>query len=177
MRGKWRTVIALSASLLVTGGASAAMPALAQASVTHASAGASAGKVVLADPFEMCDGINGSGHCLNAWNGGPLVKAYTGGVGNDAFSWGGNGSQVQIWDSNTGMYVGDYLDNSQDAKAGLNSTAGAWGSYFTAYSCGVNQGVSFHNNHWNAWLSGGDSDGDQFYLNVSDSKCYYSNSF
>lgn len=125
---------------------------------------------------QLCDQIvSGSGYCLNAWNAGPLVKAYTHNVTNNNFQWSGSGSSVVIEDMNTGTYIGDYQNNSGDAKAGLNGY-GAWGSFFTEYSCGEG-GVSFHNNHWNAWLSFSDSDGSQVYLNTGNGSCLYETSF
>ena len=100
---------------------------------------------------EVCDSFLTT--CMNAWNGGPLVKDYREGVTNDAFNifqdTGACNSGltspncpitgvprgleiVYIEDDYTDGIVGDYQNNSGDARAGL--TLGApWGYRMVLY--------------------------------------------
>lgn len=127
---------------------------------------------------QYCDQIIG-GYCLNAWNGGPLIKAYTSGVLNNNFNvnLNGNTTTIEYMNAGGGLFIGDYNNSSTDAKAGLDGPAG-WGTYYNAYPCGSDgAGLAFHNNHWNAWLSSSDSDGSQFYLNTGTAECFYRSTF
>jgi hypothetical protein len=126
---------------------------------------------------EICDSIIG-GYCLNAWNGGPLVKAYTSGVQSDYFQVNPlGGGLYDIEDMNTGTYVGDYNNNQYDAKAGLVGYGG-WGYRFQELGCeGITGGVTFVNVHWGGRLSASDSDGAQFYLNTDSNQCFLEKSF
>jgi hypothetical protein len=138
-----------------------------------------------ANTTEMCFG----GSCLNAWNGGPLVKVYQGGAANDYFEpyYNTNNGYYEILFLNMTPYghycVGDYNNNANDAKAGLYSdcTAGriAWGANFTedTSSCGAGD-IAFHNVHWGGWLApAGLSNGSQFYLNNPSKHCFSVSSF
>jgi hypothetical protein len=127
--------------------------------------------------YEICDGIM-DGYCINAWNGGPFVKAYTSGVTNDYFQVNSLGNGLyDIEDMNTGTYVGDYNNDQYDARAGLVGYGG-WGYRFYKNGCeGITGGMSFWNVHWNNTLSAPDSDGAQFYLNTTFSQCFIQKQF
>jgi hypothetical protein len=118
---------------------------------------------------EVCDDAN---YCLNAWNGGPLVKAYKSGVQNDIFVIVYEGNFLySIIDQDGGPfdenYIGDNNNNPGDAKAGLVG-AGSWGTAFQE-NAGICPSGEFalYNNHWKAYLNFSDSDGSQVYLNSS----------
>lgn len=123
---------------------------------------------------EVCAGDPTQGaFCLNAWNGGPLVKAYTGQVTNDDFQLNCGSQNCNIEDQNTGTYVGDYQNSKYNAKAGLVGYGG-WGTNFGVTpgddSCGND--FLLHNFHWAANLSFGFFDGAQAYLNTGDDTCF-----
>lgn len=131
---------------------------------------------------QQCD-QGGTGFCLNAWNQGPLVKAYTPGVLNDAFGLeqinGNTWSIVAKSPCCNGLLVGDYNNDSGSAKAGLDFS-GSWGTAFTAYNDSTtcpNGGTAFKNNHWGGWLEATDSDGSQFYLNTGTPECFVGSTF
>lgn len=143
---------------------------------------------------EVCDSFLTT--CMNAWNGGPLVKDYSEGVTNDAFNifqdTGACNSGltspncpitgvprgleiVYIEDEFTNGIVGDYQNNSGDAKAGL--TLGApWGYRMVLYG-GIGGGTfqladahwtsNWNNIHGVGWKTSGN--GNQVYLNVYNS--------
>jgi hypothetical protein len=123
-----------------------------------------------------------SNYCLNGWNGGPYVNAYTSGVANNDF--------VAFYNSDTGYenieYTGngaysdecvsDYGNSSSDARAGLDGYCEtdqiAWGANFQLYSCG-DGAAAFENVHWGGWLAPSSlSDGAGFYLNNSTEHCF-----
>lgn len=123
-----------------------------------------------------------NGYCLNAWNGGPYVNAYTSGVANNNF--------LAFYNSYTGYYnieytgngpysdecVSDYGNSSGDARAGLTGYCQAdqiaWGANFQRYSCGDGE-YAFKNVHWGGWLGPqSSSDGAGFYLNKPTQWCF-----
>lgn len=133
-----------------------------------------------ASTTEMCWGAI----CLNAWNGGPLVKVFSGGAANNYFEpyQNPNNGYYEILFLNQTPYghdcVGDYNNNANDAKAALYSdcTAGriAWGANFTedTSNCGAGT-MAFRNVHWGGWLGpAGLNNGDQFYLNKPSRYCF-----
>jgi hypothetical protein len=135
--------------------------------------------------YQICFG----GSCLNAWNGGPLVKVYSSGAANNFFETyhNPNNGYYEILFLNMTPYghdcVGDYNNNPNDAKAGLYSdcTAGsiAWGANFTEDTshCGAGE-IAFRNVHWGGWLApAGLSNGSQFYLNNSSAHCFSVSTF
>lgn len=118
---------------------------------------------------------NPASPCLNKWNDGSLIKAYTPGATNENYviQLTGDGSgNVQIYDPNTGQCVGDYQNNSGDAKASdyencPSSGVAGWGTVFSYYSTGCpNASGVLYNHHWNGDLSANAANGSQFYLNV-----------
>jgi hypothetical protein len=121
-------------------------------------------------------------YCLNGWNGGPYVNAYTSGVANNDF--------VAFYNSDTGYenieYTGngtysdecvsDYGNSSGDARAGLDGYCEAneiaWGANFQLYNCG-DGAAAFKNVHWGGWLAPASlSDGAGFYLNDPTEHCF-----
>jgi len=134
---------------------------------------------------QVCDGSN---YCLNAWNNGPDVNAYTGGVLNDEFYVYNPGTgyvNIQFAGADGGNYVsdcvGDLGNSSTDARAGLYSNCTgsdaqvAWGANFTEHSCTVagESGEAFKNVHWGGWLApASESDGAAFYLNSGNEDCF-----
>ena len=119
-------------------------------------------------------------YCLNAWNGGPEVNAYSTGVINNNFMAFANADGYEtIAFTGGGTYnnqcVSDYGNNSGDARAGLDgycqSGQIAWGANFQLQYCG-NSTWAFWNVHWQGWLVAGSQDGDAFYLNVQTRHCY-----
>jgi len=129
------------------------------------------------DPGELCEGGTGTGGlCLNAWNGGPFVKAYGANVTNDAFSLVSTGGLYYAVEyTNTGNIIGDVYNNKNDARAGLTDT-GAWGTVFTIGSSGCGSGFAIRNNHWGAYLGFSFFSGAQAYLNTS-AVCFTAYSF
>jgi hypothetical protein len=118
--------------------------------------------------------------CLNAWNGGPFVKVYTLGAGNNDFTMinlgGGNvgleDSGDNPWASNC---VGDAYNDQNHADTSLDACGSGWGTNFTTSTSGCPAGwIAFHNNHWNAWLGPPDSygNGSPFYLNKPNKICF-----
>jgi hypothetical protein len=123
--------------------------------------------------------------CLNSWNGGPEVNAYS--LGDAA-----NNSFDAVLDENTqswniqfvgsGNYkadcIGDLGNNSQDARAGLYSDCKtgtvAWGANFMRDTSACPPGqMAFRNNHWGGWLGpSGLTAGDVFYLNQASIVCF-----
>src|ERR1700730_12329648 len=78
-------------------------------------------------------------YCLNAWNTGPEVNAYTSGsVNNDFIAFANSDGYETIEFTGGGYYndqcVSDYGNNSGDARAGLNEYCAsgqiAWGANF-----------------------------------------------
>jgi hypothetical protein len=130
---------------------------------------------------QFCDGTS----CLNAWNGGPYVNAYTQGViANNYFSiyYASGWLGIQFTGNSNSPYdyecISDYGNSSTDARAGLNGDCAAgsiaWGAKFTAYSCDSGQGTAFKNQHWNGWLAPSHSgNGAPFYLNSSTEACFH----
>jgi hypothetical protein len=144
---------------------------------------------------EVCDSFLTT--CLNAWGGGPLVKDFSEGVTNDGFfifqdTGACNGGLtspncpitgvpsrleiVYIQDAYTSGIVGDYQNNSGDAKAGL--TPGApWGYRMVLYG-GIGGGTfQLADAHWTSnWSSvhglgwNASGNGNQVFLNVANSK-------
>jgi hypothetical protein len=124
-------------------------------------------------------------YCLNAWNGGPDVDAYTPGVGNNDF-WAFQNSDgyETIEYTGVGSYsqecVSDLGNSSTDARAGLNGYCAkgqiAWGANFQLKSCTQLNGLTgwaFKNVHWPGWLAPNNSNsGAPFYLNDPNETCF-----
>jgi hypothetical protein len=127
---------------------------------------------------QYCDG---GGYCLNAWNEGPQVNAYTETHVNNNFSAFANHDGYETIEYlGPGPYVheciSDYGNSSGDARAGLNQYCDsgqiAWGANFTVEGCG-NSTYAFKNVHWGGYLTpNSNSDGSPFYLNSRTRTCY-----
>jgi hypothetical protein len=122
--------------------------------------------------------FNGIGY-FNAWSGGPYIKEYNSPAANNDFNvTSSDGTNFVIRLSNNGgengYCIGDEFNQVGAAKAYLNPCGSGipWGGYFTEQNCYPAPGFAFHNNHWNAWFSGGDSNGNQYYLNTGDRECF-----
>jgi hypothetical protein len=122
----------------------------------------------------------GSSGCMNAWNGGPLIKAYTVNTGNNDFfteSINGGG-YTQLGFGGSGPYnaycIGDDGNSTGDAKAALLSCANGipWGGNFQLLYDGTRNCYEFYDYHWQGYLSGGTVNGDQFYLNSDNPECF-----
>jgi len=126
---------------------------------------------------EICAALSGSpiSPCMNKWNNGALVKSYSPGGTNEKYEIQSlSGGGFQIFDPNTGDCVGDYLNNSGDAKASdldscpSSGTAG-WGTVYDYNTTGVNgcqRGSGLlYNRHWAGYASGAAANGSQWYLN------------
>jgi|SRR5580698_10950029 hypothetical protein len=120
----------------------------------------------------ICDD---AGYCLNAWNGGPLIKAYTNGVANDSFKINGVGTDlynIQFTGGNN-EYLGDYQNSKTDAKAGLVGSGGWGGGLQLIYTTGCpGEEFAIWDNHWQGYLIMSDSDGAQVYLNATSGSCF-----
>lgn len=128
--------------------------------------------------FQYCDP---SGHCINAWNGGPQVNAYRNGVVNNNFDMipyppGGQYAWV-IQSQTTGTYVGDYGNSQSSARAGLVGYGG-WGTIFYRYPgyCNISGEAAFWNPHWQAWFSSNSTNGAPYYLNTGNKQCFSTDS-
>jgi hypothetical protein len=149
-------LLATGAAALANGSASAAVPAASPA------------------PDGICTGNS----CLNAWNGGPFVNAYTGGTANsnDEFIIVESGANVEIQFLGSGSWhgecVGDAYNESTDARTSLDScgadgSGAGWGTQFTEVSCPGGQ--AFKNIHWGGYLApASGANGAAFYLNSSE---------
>lgn len=130
-------------------------------------------------PSQYCS----SGYCLNGWNGGPYVNAYTMNQANDDFQVMANPGAPQyvniVFDGfgDTGQCVSDYGNSSTDARAGLYGQCQrgqiAWGANFQLIACNNGETWAFKNVHWGGWLTpNSHSDGSPFYLNSATKTCY-----
>ncbi len=144
-----------------------------------------AGSASAASGLEYCVGSQ----CLNAWNGGPDVNAYTVDVDNDTFAALVTGTlangtyvygiQFQAGTTYNGDCVSDLGNDSGDARAGLdgNCVDGdiAWGANFTVDYSGCPSGYfGFYDIHWGGWLAPASSgNGAAFYLNNTVEHCFY----
>lgn len=129
---------------------------------------------------QYCNG----GYCLNGWNGGPEVNAYTVNHVNNNFSVFRDPGTAYDFIEYTGdgnykdQCIGDYGDSSSDARAGLSGFCSsgqiAWGAIFKLKACGNgDSGWAFKNVHWGGWLTpNSHSDGSPFYLNSATETCY-----
>jgi hypothetical protein len=125
-----------------------------------------------------------AGYCLNAWNEGPYVNAYTvNHVNNDFYAFKNPSSGYENIEytgpgPRQGQCVSDYGNSSGDARAGIsgqcqNSNV-SWGANFELVACNNgDSGWAFRNVHWNGWLTpNSHSDGSPFYLNSQTETCY-----
>ncbi len=136
--------------------------------------------------------IGNSNDCMNAWNGGPWVKQYTGGPGvaNGDFTW-DHGSALpaqylvftnygSAWSN---QCIGDANNDPNDARASMNACPGAttgtgtdnWGTHITAYSSPCSNGyLAFKDNHWNNWIGPANltDNGAQYYLHKPVPFCF-----
>lgn len=119
-------------------------------------------------------------YCLNDWNEGLYVNAYTPSSANNNFTLIQNGQYWNISYAGPGQYadlcVSDYGNSSTDARAGLDGNCSlgniAWGANFTKSTC-MGNGVEFWNVHWGGYLAPASlSDGSAFYLNSSTQACF-----
>jgi len=121
--------------------------------------------------------------CLNAWGGGPEVNVYSPGAAKNNFNLIPNGVYYNLQFAGSGTYhgwcVGDYGDNSTDARAGMVGGCGTsnigWGGNYYADPCtGVNGGAGeyFNNYHWAAFLGPYAGVGTAFYLNKPSGWCF-----
>jgi hypothetical protein len=117
--------------------------------------------------------------CLNAWNGGPDLNAYSPGASHEDFELVGvyrsPNLYYQIEYLPDGTCVGDGDGGSpSDARAVMNDTCngsngygGSYGTLFNLeYGC-PDGGWAYENVHWNGLLGAGTADGSAFYLNTS----------
>jgi hypothetical protein len=133
---------------------------------------------------QYCDG---GGYCMNAWNEGPYIEAYTENHVNNNFSAFANPDGYETIEylgpgPDNQECIGDYGNSESDARAGLygfcNSGQIAWGANFYLISCGENNnGITtwaFENVHWpDGYLTpNSNSDGSPFYLNSATRTCY-----
>jgi hypothetical protein len=155
--GRFRSAITVAAAAVVLG--FAAVPA------AHASQGAGNQWCVLGSD------------CINAWGGGPLIKAYGINVVNNDFFREGSDTVSQLGFGGPGSYnsdcIADYQNNPGDAKAALVpcSSGIPWGANLHLISCGSGE-FEIYDYHWGGWLASGGVNGDQFYLNVSKPTCF-----
>jgi hypothetical protein len=132
-----------------------------------------------------------SAYCMNAWNGGPWVKLYSGGPtanGDFGYSADGGGQYHYLAFGNYGspwanQCIGDANNDPGDARASLNPCPGlfnnnysgdGWGTHLTVVFSVCNPGYyAFHDTHWNGWIGPADtSGGSQFYLNKQQPWCF-----
>jgi len=166
---KLRKLILATAITLSAGGLAA--PAVTSATPAAAASG---NQICYSNP-------PGTGYaCVNAWNGGPFVKVYTLGAGNNDFTMislgNGNYGLKDTGNNNwAGNCVGDAYNDPNRADTSLNACGSGWGTNFTTSTSGCPAGwIAFHNNHWNGWLGPPDSygNGSPFYLNKGAKICF-----
>jgi hypothetical protein len=132
--------------------------------------------------------------CLNAWGGGPWVKAYTGGPNgteNNYFEavqetdgyWyiAYTGNPTSPW---YGYCIGDAYNKSGNADTSLDPCGTGWGTNFRLVhgpgynGCPTGNYYAFENIHWPGWLgpignpTGGWTNGSVFYLNKPQEFCF-----
>jgi hypothetical protein len=128
---------------------------------------------------QYCDS---GGYCMNAWNEGPYISAYTETHVNNNFSAFKNRDGYETIEYlGPGPYqhqcIGDYGNNPNDAHAALygfcDSGQIAWGANFTVVGCGNNT-YAFKDVHWKGgYLTpNSNSDGSPFFLNSATPTCY-----
>jgi len=125
--------------------------------------------------------------CLNAWNGGPSVRAYSVNVQNNNFDGYYDPNRpgaVYLEFIGGGSYdfwcIGDYGNSSGNASTGLvncpsGSNTGGWGANFVpeGSSVGCTGGTyGFYNQHWGGYLAPSGGNGSEFYLNSSAVYCF-----
>jgi hypothetical protein len=142
-----------------------------------------------AAPGGICAGVS----CLNAWNGGPYVNAYTGGTSNanddfDVFQEPDGNVYIAFLPGSgipwNGDCVGDAGNVSGNARVsldpcGTNGQGAGWGTQFEWIqgngSNGCPSGSSaFYNIHWGGYLGPQQSgvNGSPFYLNKPGKVCF-----
>jgi hypothetical protein len=141
-------------------------------------------------PGGLCTGDS----CLNAWGGGPFVKAYTGGTPNqndDFYILGPqpNGAVVIAFLPGSGIpwngeCVGDAYNNSGRADTSLdpcgnNGQGAGWGTQMTEIDGNGSNGCpsgyyAFYDAHWHGYLGPGQPgvNGSPFYLNKPEKWCF-----
>lgn len=136
-------------------------------------------------PIQACIGTV-TPWCLDAWNGGPLIKVYgTNGGQNTVFDTITNQNQTQFTQIEfdpggilQGQCIGDVGNNPNDARSGFVTGCGGsgigWGGNWGVQNCASNQGVEFWNAHWNGWLGpeNANGNGTQFYNNKPTPYCF-----
>jgi hypothetical protein len=135
-----------------------------------------------------CLGSTSPGECINAWNGGPWVRLYTGGpTANGDFSYEG-GTNHYLAFGNYGspwanQCIGDANNDPGDARASLNPCPGlfngnpdgdGWGTHVQKYTSVCPNGwAAFKDIHWNGWIGPqNESQGATIYLNKPSPYCY-----
>jgi hypothetical protein len=113
--------------------------------------------------------------CLNSWDGGPWVKAYTAGpdgTDNNYFEVNllSNGDlTIQDIAQNAwkGKCIGDAYNNSGRADTSLNPCATGWGTNFALVAGCPDNTIGFYDLHWKGYLGppSGWVNGSVFYLN------------
>lgn len=165
--------------------------------ITAAAAALVVPAVATATPAFAVDGNNwcwgNSSDCMNAWNGGPWVKGYTGGdTANGDFirDFGTSlpSTYLVFWNSSSpwfGKCIGDAYNDPNDARASLDPCPGTnggggsgdgWGTHLHSYSndsiCASGY-FAFKDDHWNGWVGFADgSNGSQLYLNKPAPFCF-----
>jgi hypothetical protein len=127
---------------------------------------------------QYCDS---GGYCMNAWNEGPYVNAYTETHVNNNFSAFANPDGYETIEylgpgPHQHQCISDYGNSSTDARAGLSGYCDSgqisWGANFTVQGCGNNT-YAFKNLHWGGYLTpNSNSNGSPFYLNSATRTCY-----
>jgi hypothetical protein len=136
--------------------------------------------------------IGNSNDCLNAWNGGPWVKIYTGGPttnglfapttdSQDRYAYLLFGNFGSPWSSHC---IGDAYNDPNDARASLNPCPGAlgndpsgdgWGTHLVEDHTNCASGYyGWYDSHWGGWIGpvANYTNGSQIYLNKQNPYCY-----
>jgi hypothetical protein len=141
--------VIITLGLAAGGTALAAAPALAAAAAPASTAITESGSGY----HYYYDSLN-----LNAWNGGPDVRAYNQSATDDDFTAEGSGSSVHLVDTDGGAYNGDCIGNfgnssSQDADEAVLEPCSPlpWGADFQEQSCGGGL-IAFYDEHDQGYL-------------------------
>src|SRR5215475_416691 len=172
MRFKSRRLAALLAAVAVAGTLVLATSGVARADIGN----------------NWCLGSTSPGECINAWNGGPWVKLYTGGpTKNGLFAaTAGSGNSYLIFgnfESSWGSHcIGDANNDQTDSRVSLDACPGAtggnasgdgWGTHvqFVTSVCGSGW-TAIKDLHTGGWVGPqNEGNGAQFYLNKPSPWC------
>ena len=130
--------------------------------------------------------------CMNAWNGGPWVKQYTGGTTpNGDFTWDHGTAlpaQYLVFTNYASPWanrcIGDANNDAGDARASLDVCPGTsggsgsgdgWGTHILRDTASCANGyVAFKDIHWNGWIGPANitDNGAQYYLNKQTPFCF-----